>query len=357
MTRIVLAAIVVAGCASGATEPRAREPVAAVAVADAGTTRAPAPAVPDAGGAAEALDGAVAEAPDSAPPAGPSTSIGSPNEGRLEGGVPLPRQGEGFVLNERRINVDSFYGTTEMIGAIERGAAAVARELPGSTLVVNDIGFREGGDIPHHGSHRSGRDADILFYLTDLRGNPVASRGVVIEPDGTGMDFKDLADPADDEPVKLDVRRTWRFVRALVEDPEALVQRLFVAEHVRTMLLAEAARARAPRFAVERAGDAMCQPSPPHDDHIHARLFCTAEDMRAGCLDGNPMYPWRRRELAAAGFPAPMMAGRRQRERPETSAEPAAPGPRPVLDRKVKQLLARRREWSRTPHPGRAWCN
>jgi len=289
-------------------------------------------------------------------PAGPSTSIGGPNDGRLEGGVPLPWRGEGFVLNERRINPDSYYGTTEMIGAIERAAAVVAREMPGSTLVVNDIGFREGGEIPHHGSHESGRDADILFYLTSPRGEPVASRGVVIEPNGTGMDFKDLADPADDEPVKMDVRRTWRFVRALVEDPEALVQRIFIAEHVRTLLMAEATRARAPRFAIERAGDAMCQPSPPHDDHIHLRLFCTAEDMSAGCRDGYPMYPWRRRDLAAAGIPEPLMADRPRRE-PRDRRVAAAEEPRPVMHRKVRELLERRKTWAPTPHPGRPWCN
>src|SRR6185503_4122464 len=113
------------------------------------------------------------------------------------------------------------------------------------------------------------RDADILFYLTDLRGRPAVSRGVVIEPDGTGADFKDLTDPADDEQVKLDVRRTWRLVRALVEDPEARIQRIFVAEHVRSLLMAEADRVRAPRRAKERAGEVMCQPSTPHDDHLH----------------------------------------------------------------------------------------
>ena len=332
----------------------------------AAATPSPAPSVepPDGGGgetaarveAADggptATDGAVAEAV----AAGPSTSIGGPNQGRLEGGVPLPWRGEGFVLNERRINPDSTFGTTEMIGAIERAAAVVAREMPGSTLVVNDIGFREGGDIPHHGSHRSGRDSDILFYLTDPQGHPAQSRGIVIEPDGTGVDFKDLSDPADDEPLRFDARRTWRFVRALVEDSEAAVQRIFIAEHVRTMLLDEAARVRAPRFAVQRAGDAMCQPSPPHDDHIHLRLFCSAEDMQAGCLDGYPMYPWRRRELAAAGIPEPLMAGRPRRHA-RTPAAAAAVEPRPVLHRKVRELLERRKAWSRTPHPGRAWCN
>lgn len=289
------------------------------------------------------------------PPRGPSTSVGGPNEGRLEGGVALPWQGEGFILNPRRINPDSFYGTDELIGGIQRAAAIVAREMPGSTLVINDIGFREGGDIAHHGSHRSGRDADILFYLTDWRGNPVRSRGVVIEPDGTGTDFGDLADPADDEQVRFDARRTFRFVRALVEDREMAVQRMFIAEHVRTMLLAEAARVRAPRLAVERVGDAACQPGTPHDDHIHLRLFCTAEDMRAGCLDGAPMYPWRRRELAAAGIPEPLMAVRRRRESPEPTPA-AVQAPRPVMHRAVRELLERRRGWSRTPHPGRPWC-
>ncbi|MBI2897795.1 MAG: penicillin-insensitive murein endopeptidase [Deltaproteobacteria bacterium] len=346
MTRALLAllVVVVAGCETSHADTRSRPP-------DGGR-----PLVVPASNSPSTPT--VAPAPPPADPAPSSTSVGSPNDGRLVAGVPVPSTGLGFKLNERRINVDSFFGTTELVGAIARAAEVVEHEQPSSTLVINDLSFPGGGPIPHHGSHQAGRDADILFYLTDLRGRPVASRGVVIEPDGTGTDFKDLADPADDEQVELDVRRTWRLVRAMVEDPDALVQRIFVAEHVRTMLLAEAERVRAPRRAKDRAGDAMCQPGTPHDDHLHIRLFCTVEDMRAGCLDGNPMYPWRRLELRAAGILEPMMAtGRRRRAEPAETTPAAATPPEPRPHRLVKALLERRRGWSRTPHPGRPWCN
>jgi hypothetical protein len=103
--------------------------------------------------------------------------------------------------------------------------------------------------------------------------------GVPIEPDGRGWDFHDLVDPADDQRVRIDVPRTWRFVRALLEDDEAAVQRIFVVEHVRTMLLEHAERVRAPRAVRARFEDVTCQPGYPHDDHLHVRFFCSAEDV------------------------------------------------------------------------------
>lgn len=292
---------------------------------------------------------AVGEVAADEPPRG-STSVGAPTGGHLEGGVAVPERGPGFERDPGRPNVDAVWGTDEMVGAVVRAAGTVARALPGGTLRVSDIALPAGGRISHHHSHRSGRDADLPFYLTDLAGAPVSSREVVIEPDGTGVDFGVLLDPADDVPVRLDVARTWRLVQALVEDDTAGVQRLFVAEHVRTLLLAEAARVGAPRAAVERAGDVMCEPhSTPHDDHLHLRVFCTPEDLGRGCIDPAPVYPWRRRALAALGIVA-------TRGAPTPRPERDPPTVTPPAHARVVAMRARREARRHAPRAPRRWC-
>lgn len=284
-----------------------------------------------------------------------STSIGGPNDGHLEGGVPLPFLAPGLESNPRRPNATAYWGTIEMIRAIVRAAAAVDAELPGSILHVNDLGFREGGSIPHHGSHRAGRDVDILFYVLDMSGEVRRPLGVPIEPDGHGTDFGDLLDPADDVDMRLDVPRTWRLVQALVLDEEALVQRIFLVEHVRAMLLAHAEATHAPQAAIDRFAEVTCQPGVPHDDHLHVRFFCTNEDLAAGCADSTPMYPWRRRQLREAGL-EPVMAEPREREPSDTTSAAEAEAAAPPMHDAVRAFLDRRELWSVRPHPGRPYC-
>jgi penicillin-insensitive murein endopeptidase len=294
-----------------------------------------------------------------------STSVGGPSSGTLTGGVPLPLRAPGLVSNPRRPNPEAFYGTIETVRALVRAAAAVHRDLPGSDLVINDIGFRQGGVIPHHGSHQAGRDVDVLFYYFDRQGRPFPSKGIPVDPEGRGWDFADLAVPRDDVRVRLDTARTWRFVQAMLEDDIAgtggLVQRIFVVEHVRTLLLAEAARVRAPRAVVARFSDVSCQPAVPHDDHLHVRFFCSDDDVRAGCADASPMYPWRRDQLRALGLEPVMAAPRPSRGRsrtvsPEEAVREAIREAGGRVHDRVRSFLEQRAVWSVPPHPGRRWC-
>jgi penicillin-insensitive murein endopeptidase len=286
-----------------------------------------------------------------------STSIGTPGDGRLEGGVPLPMQGKGFRFNDRRSS-DARYATAEVIAAIMRAARVVDTALPGSELVVNDISLPQGGPIDHHGSHRVGRDADILFYMLGDDGGPTPSVGAPLDPDGVGFDFKDLSVGEDDVRVRLDAQRTWLFVAALLDDPGAEVQRIFVAEHLRSMLLAEAERSGADKAIVQRFADITCQPSYPHDDHLHVRWFCSAEDLGKGCLDLPPLYPWQRQSLLSAGVEPAMgaLSKKRPKSKIVTHEEEDREVAKLVLHRDVKKFLARRKIWREQPHPGRQYC-
>lgn len=344
--------------ASPPKAPQAAPPAAATAPAAPNTSEPPqadrAPAPGQAREQAWTVDALLAL------PGSHSTSIGSPSAGKVKGAVPVPDEGPGFYHNPKRPDGARF-GTVELVQLIMRAAAGVQAAIPGSLLTINDLGLREGGPIQQHGSHQAGRDADILFYSLDAHDQPIRSVGVPIDPNGEGVDFKDLADPSDDQPIKLDARRTWRFMAELIEAAGDNLQRIFIVEHVRRMLLAQARRVHAPKHIIERFADITCQPGTPHDDHMHIRLFCTPQDMAAGCLDKPPNYPFRLAQLAALGL-TPLMASnkvsaeeRRARAARTTTPEQARERAGP-MHADVVAFLEQREAWVKRPSPGRRYC-
>jgi len=287
-----------------------------------------------------------------------STSVGSPTEGHLTSSVPLPLHGPGYVFSPRK-DPTHRYGTWEMVRALIDAAAAVHQAQPGNTLVVGDLSLAAGGDIGGHASHRSGRDVDVMFYLLTPEGEPFDAKAIPIEPDGTGVDYQDLTTADDDVPVRLDVPRTWALVAALVGDESNHIGRIFVVEHVRTMLLEEGKRVGASKDVLELAGHLMCQPGFPHDDHMHIRFFCSPDDIEAGCLDTAPIFPWQKQSLKAAGVSA-KLAGARSTPRPKlTSTKDAATKKRDevgAFDPEVDAFLERRKAWAKKPKTGREYC-
>ena len=214
-------------------------------------------------------------------------SIGMPHRGVLAHGTELPSRGPGFQWLRHD---DRHYALPRFAGAIERAAASVARQRPGSTLTVGDLSVRHGGQLLPHFSHRSGRDADLLLYVMTVEGVPVESPGfVAFGPDGLGFDEKNHRF------LRFDVEREWLLIKALIEDPEANVQWMFVHHALEAMLI-EWARARGePSETVLHAELVMAQPSPPaqpHDDHVHVRTACTRDDVARGCEPSGPVRDW-----------------------------------------------------------------
>ena len=272
----------------------------------------------------------------------------------------LPDSGPGYLHNTERPD-EARYGTVELVQTIVKAAAVVEREMPGSVLVVNDLGLENGGRIRQHGSHQSGRDADILFYSLDDEGKPVPSVGVPIEPDGHGYDYKDLAIAEDDVRVHIDAPRTWRFVQALLDDGAPEVQRIFIVEHVRAMLLKAAEALHAPQAARDRFADLTCQPAQPHDDHMHVRLFCAPDDISEGCFDKPPIYPWHKLALEALGlkpvFEPPHNRSEESEEvKARTTTRAQAKKKAGAMHKEVRAFLKRRESWAKRPHPGRKYC-
>lgn len=230
--------------------------------------------------------GGCARAPSALTPAWHG-SIGAPSRGVLVAGAEVPRDAPG--LHWLRNN-DRHWGVPRFTEAIARAAARVAEERPGARLFVGDISTPTGGGpLSPHFSHRSGRDADLLFYVTTLGGAPVDSPGFVhFGADGLARD------EAHARWLRFDVEREWLLVRALLDDPEARVEWIFVSQVCEAMLLEWATARGEPVETIARAQQVMLQPNPGgiHDDHIHVRTSCSPDETVDGCENIGPRRPW-----------------------------------------------------------------
>ena len=230
-------------------------------------------------------------------------SIGVPHHGVLTDGVELPPRGPGFVRYRPR--GAHYWGTPELVETLQRTAAAMEAARPGAPpLTVGDLSGRHGGKIPRHQSHRTGRDADLLFYTTTPAGAPIPSPGFVhFERDGLAV--------VGGTYVRFDVERNWLLVKYLVGTQTRPVQWLFVHRDLESLLVDYAlARGEDPEL-VWHAENMMLQPgdSANHDDHFHLRLACTPTNAATGCEGGGPYWEWLP-DLPALGqlSPADLMA-------------------------------------------------
>jgi penicillin-insensitive murein endopeptidase len=205
-------------------------------------------------------------------------SVGPPNEGRLMGGIHLDTTKPYVRVVPAYAGADTRWGLPALIHAIDRSAKAVNKTYPGAVLPVGDISRKGGGDLMHHHSHESGRDADLGFYVVDEHGKQIEGHSFV------KFDAK-LA--AKDSPgAHFDLARNWLLLQNLLLNREARVSHIFVADPIKHALLAHARSYGASRALLSRAAQVMMEPTgaPPHDDHFHVRISCPAS-MKKTCVE------------------------------------------------------------------------
>mgnify|MGYP002630745527 CR=1 FL=1 len=213
-------------------------------------------------------------------PSDVSVSVGTVTNGYLVEGRQLPLPGPTYAILERQRARSLMYGTDELIDALLYSADALyARH--GTLLWLGNIGRRRGGDIPYSVSHNSGRDADIAFCYTDPQGRPVDPPGLVhLDSEGFSEKY--------DGYYRFDAARTWTVVEALLTYEGVQVQYLFIANPLKRQLMAHARRSGVRPALLARADAILGQPgrAAPHNDHLHIRVYCSREDVAAGCENG-----------------------------------------------------------------------
>jgi penicillin-insensitive murein endopeptidase len=216
---------------------------------------------------------------------GTSLSWGSTSRGALLDGAVLPVRGEGYTIPPGWAGRQMNWGTEELVGLIVRATRRVVYEAPGVPLYVGDLSAQRGGPTAWHRSHQAGRDADLIFFAVDDDGRsaPVPATMRIFDENGATLDGG--------RRYYFHTARNWALVRALLEDPAGDVQFLFVARHLRKLLLDYADAQAEPADLVERARAVLLQPgdSLPHDDHLHVRIYCPASDVALGCRERGPL--------------------------------------------------------------------
>lgn len=231
-------------------------------------------------------------------------SWGTTNDGVLYHGISLPDRGPGY--ERARPGESTRYGTSRLIGALERAVTEVGRRFPGTApMRVGDLSSPGGGEHPRHGSHRTGRDMDVLFYMTDPAGRSITGRGwLAYNRFGYAVE-REASRPTGDL-FFFDDARNWHFVRTLLLDDEAAVQWIFVSRGVKSRLLRYAIEHETDDRAIARAAYVLHEPSgaSPHDDHFHVRVLCTERELARGCYDRGLIWPWQRATREKPELPA-----------------------------------------------------
>jgi penicillin-insensitive murein endopeptidase len=233
---------------------------------------------------------------------GTSVSVGTFGHGALRKGAHLPAKGIGYKVPSLWEARDNRWATDELVAAIEHAARRVAHEMPGGTVGVGDLSQRGGGDSILHRSHENGRDADLIYFAVDEKGQPVPPADSMPR---YGWDGR-ARDPGPQEhgvvygpfsPRWFDVARNWALVRALLSEPQIEIQFLFINNRLRDRLLEFAQAHDEDPGIVDRARELLHQPgdSLPHDDHLHVRIFCASDDRAFGCRDFGPVRWWKKR--------------------------------------------------------------
>jgi penicillin-insensitive murein endopeptidase len=208
-----------------------------------------------------------------APGAKGARSIGPPNHGKLVGAARL-RQDKRLRQREGAHS----WALPQMVQLLHHAANAVAHKHAGSVMFVGDLSGKTGGHLDRHGSHQSGRDADVAFYVANSKNKPIPIKRFIA--------FDDAGNARDVPGAHFDEARNWAMVEAFLKDQGASVRYLFVTNGLRARLLAYAAKKHVARDLIERAAATMMSPPDAdlHDDHFHVRISCP-ESMRDVCVE------------------------------------------------------------------------
>lgn len=196
-------------------------------------------------------------------PEHPTMSIGSPNRGKLRNGMPLP-EGPGWRL---RVHRPRTFGTTHTIAALVDAFETFGRQYPdGPKIRVGEIAKRNGGRVPPHSSHRSGRDIDIGYIFRGIDDGEHRWKYMNVH--------------------NFDAEKNWALVQAILASDQ--VQTIYIAKKLQKLLHKEAAKhlgqaeltalfeyPRSPGSAT-----AKIQHWRGHANHMHVRFNCEPGNRR-----------------------------------------------------------------------------
>lgn len=214
-----------------------------------------------------------------------SFSIGDTRDGFLIQGKALPSPS--LLLRQLPVQYERglAYGSNELIEVLVDTARLVDKRHPDSVMFLGNLGLREGGDIPYSISHNAGRDADIAFFTRKKgKGENQVENLLKFNRSLTAQD-------SSGQVYQFDLERNASLFEFLLSHPKHDVQFIFVAKHIRQAIYKTLAERSVSAEILERFTQVVWDDA-GHADHCHIRLYCSAAEICAGCIDRSVLHPW-----------------------------------------------------------------
>ncbi|MBL4683392.1 MAG: penicillin-insensitive murein endopeptidase [Nannocystaceae bacterium] len=185
-------------------------------------------------------------------------SIGKPNRGSLQRGVPLP-DSEMYLVRDAEKAFGASHAIEQMLTAFANFRAASGYE---DQLVIGAMSLKRGGRFRPHRSHQSGRDVDIRMPRKPGR--------------------KKIKSAND-----IDWGMTWGLIKALAETGE--VEYIFMSTSRQRLLYRAARDSGASRAEMAKliqypgkakTNKGLVRHAKGHDSHIHVRFKCAGDNKR-----------------------------------------------------------------------------
>jgi penicillin-insensitive murein endopeptidase len=209
-----------------------------------------------------------------------SRSAGYPDAGKLYGGVQLSGRNAPLRLQSFTLVYDYRWGTCALVHGLQELARSVRGKIGRQPLLIGNLSQKGGGEMPVSTSHESGRDVDFPLFTMTASGRPLNGYYLRFGPDGRSRTHGGR--------YVFDAARTWQLVRAIVTSPHWEVERLVLAPYLRAQVLAHGKKAHEPSEVLQAVQTKLIPPWPGvklHDNHLHLRIGCSAEDAAQGCRD------------------------------------------------------------------------
>ncbi|PIW00648.1 MAG: hypothetical protein CO108_08610 [Deltaproteobacteria bacterium CG_4_9_14_3_um_filter_63_12] len=215
-----------------------------------------------------------------------SVSVGTTSDGTLINGrwiAPSPT----VEILPLQFTRDLAYGTDELVAALRSAAAHVAEKTPGSILYLGNVAQRWGGDIQWSVSHNNGRDADLAFYSRDPFGWQRRPPNLLHYGQNLrSVEFSGF--------YRFDAALNADLAQGLFNHTGSQIQYMFMARYLELAVVDVLRQRGVEREELIKIQEVLYEPrgSAIHDDHLHIRIYCTADDLCGGCENTGSIRPW-----------------------------------------------------------------
>ena len=119
-----------------------------------------------------------------------STCYGTPSKGGIEGAVQLPESGANYsAYSGLGVSLGRTYVHEKVRDIVVAAYSSVAAAAPGKVFVYGETGWKSGGRLRPHRTHKNGLSVDFFVPVTDSSGKSVPLPISPLNKFGYGIDF------------------------------------------------------------------------------------------------------------------------------------------------------------------------